>query len=528
MYLFELFANIFKKKNFGVLIWLIINTVLVTFCFGFIIAVASNGVVEDWIACLIGFAAYLVTIMAALSPIGEAILRWQAGCKKITDEHTLRRLERLFNDVRGKSAELDSGLNRNIRFYISDDEEPNAFATGRKTICVTSGLLDFTDDEIKGVLAHEFGHLSHKDTDVILIVAVGNMFVSLVITAISLIVRIFNWIVGFFISLAASDSRDGFIIGTLTSITNFIVDCVLGVVLWLWTKLGVLICMTSSRQNEYHADKFAFEAGLGTELRDSLVKLNCGEKKKKNNKTLWASLNASHPDTNLRIEKLESYMAEGICETQTENHSVSYVDKETTAITKPEKSSETELRGFCSGVREEDFFKTIYIPHDIQEEIKAENNQNNSTHPPKKEKILSVKFHKAYIFFFIPLLMGFSLSDLVARGIAIADNGLEVFNILFVVSDITQILVSINTLFDFKNKSASAFYSAIVNGIIAILTTCLAIPELYNIFLYEGFEAGFAVVMCIIVIVGTVGFEAAVGVYYLKRREKLFDNVRNT
>src|ERR1700761_6097044 len=48
---------------------------------------------------------------------------------------------------------------------VEESMELNAFATGRRTIVVTKGLLQIcTPDELRGVLAHELGHLVSGDT----------------------------------------------------------------------------------------------------------------------------------------------------------------------------------------------------------------------------------------------------------------------------------------------------------------------------------------------------------------------------
>jgi heat shock protein HtpX len=55
------------------------------------------------------------------------------------------------------------------KVFIMDNPQPNAFATGRNpdnaAVAVTTGLLQsLNKDEIAGVVAHELGHIKHRDT----------------------------------------------------------------------------------------------------------------------------------------------------------------------------------------------------------------------------------------------------------------------------------------------------------------------------------------------------------------------------
>ncbi len=55
------------------------------------------------------------------------------------------------------------------KIYIIDENQPNAFATGRNpkhgVVAVTKGLLDRLDRaELEGVIAHELSHIGNKDT----------------------------------------------------------------------------------------------------------------------------------------------------------------------------------------------------------------------------------------------------------------------------------------------------------------------------------------------------------------------------
>ena len=53
---------------------------------------------------------------------------------------------------------------RNLKFYILDDPEPNAFALPGGHVVVHSGLLEMTDtpEELLGVLAHELAHETQR------------------------------------------------------------------------------------------------------------------------------------------------------------------------------------------------------------------------------------------------------------------------------------------------------------------------------------------------------------------------------
>jgi len=75
---------------------------------------------------------------------------------------------------------------------IYPSREINAFATGRpgdSLIAISTGLIkNFTDEEIKGVLAHEISHLIHKDLRFILLT---QGFCDLVVIALSSLAFLF-------------------------------------------------------------------------------------------------------------------------------------------------------------------------------------------------------------------------------------------------------------------------------------------------------------------------------------------------
>ena len=218
MYLIDFFKNLTKKNNIGVLIWLILNTLLIA-------ALFSSGF-QSVEGVLFGLGIYIVSLAIALSPLGEWVLRLQNGCKKITNPEYIDRIEPIFREVYAQAKTLNPELPNDIKMFMSESNEPNAFATGRKTVCVTKGLLNYSDEQIKGVLGHEFGHLAHKDTDAILVVAVGNLIVSVIFVAIRVFANIFMGI-GQFITAIMSRSLGGVIAALFIGLGRVVADFIL-------------------------------------------------------------------------------------------------------------------------------------------------------------------------------------------------------------------------------------------------------------------------------------------------------------
>ncbi|MEM0927724.1 MAG: zinc metalloprotease HtpX [Pseudomonadota bacterium] len=76
------------------------------------------------------------------------------------------RLRRFAEGVAGLAARAQMPM---PKVYIIDQDQPNAFATGRDpshaAVAATQGLLDrLTEEEVMGVMAHELAHVRNRDT----------------------------------------------------------------------------------------------------------------------------------------------------------------------------------------------------------------------------------------------------------------------------------------------------------------------------------------------------------------------------
>lgn len=123
---------------------------------------------------------YMSIIVALIFSIGSAFLSYY-NCDKIVlsmnnarpaTEEEFKKLNNILD-----SLMISSGLQFRPKLYVVEDNQPNAFATGRdpehSVICVTSALLDKLDYyELEGVLAHELSHIANYDIRLSAIVTV--------------------------------------------------------------------------------------------------------------------------------------------------------------------------------------------------------------------------------------------------------------------------------------------------------------------------------------------------------------------
>ncbi len=144
------------------------------------------------------------------------------------------------------------------RLYIIPEMQPNAFATGRSprhaAVAVTQGLLETMDrEELKGVLAHELGHVKHRD---ILISSIAATLAG----AITFIARMAGWAL-MFGGYGGRDDRGGGALG--------------GLLFYLLAPIAALVIQLAvSRSREYAADaEGARIAGTPFGLASALRKL---------------------------------------------------------------------------------------------------------------------------------------------------------------------------------------------------------------------------------------------------------------
>lgn len=193
---------------------------------------------------------------------------------------------------------VDFGLDD---LYVIDGSKrstkANAYFTGlgsKKRIVLYDTLMNtLTTEEIVAVLAHEIGHYKHKHTLLMLLISILNTGFML-----------------FLLSLALGTPETGNV-HLAEALGSQYPSFHLGVIVFgiLYTPISTLLGVglnVISRRNEFQADSFAKENGLGEELGEALKKLSVSTLSNLNPHKAYVFFHYSHPTLIQRIRNLKN------------------------------------------------------------------------------------------------------------------------------------------------------------------------------------------------------------------------------
>ncbi|MEX2453082.1 MAG: zinc metalloprotease HtpX [Rhodospirillaceae bacterium] len=141
------------------------------------------------------------------------------------------------------------------RVYIVENDQPNAFATGRNpenaAVAATTGLLrNLTAEEVAGVMAHELAHVKNRDT--------------LIMTVTATIAGAISMLANFALFFGNNRNNPLGLVGTI-------------LIMILAPFAAMLVQMAISRTREYSADRGGAEiCGHPMWLASALAKLEKG------------------------------------------------------------------------------------------------------------------------------------------------------------------------------------------------------------------------------------------------------------
>lgn len=150
------------------------------------------------------------------------------------------------------------------KVYIMDQDQPNAFATGRNpehgAVAVTTGIMRILSrEELEGVIAHELAHIKHRDILVSTVAAA-------IAGAISYLAQMAQWAM-IFGGRSSDDEKGG---NPVAALVMMIVGPI----------AAMMVQMAISRSREYGADAGGAKiAGNPLYLANALKKLNMASQK---------------------------------------------------------------------------------------------------------------------------------------------------------------------------------------------------------------------------------------------------------
>jgi len=226
--------------------------------FFFLLTLAVSGVFISWWTLTIALTAWMLVCWLSVYYLSPVHLFFHGRLRPPIMEEEAR-LQGCLQEVL-KSAACE----KKFCLRIVEEKEEKILSFGHDTIAVSASLLkELTDEELKGVMAHELGHLISRDTLVTWAFATADRLphlltrVRLLLTLLVLLPVIY-FIVGLFSNT---------LIFPIGAAWMFLVSSVILHVLFRWLHLLLL------RQREYSQDEFAHRLGYGRGLRDALVKL---------------------------------------------------------------------------------------------------------------------------------------------------------------------------------------------------------------------------------------------------------------
>ena len=253
---------------------------------------------------------YMSILIALIFSIGSAFASYY-NCDKIVlamnkarpaNQEEFKKLNNILD-----SLMISSGLEFRPKLYVVEDNQPNAFATGRdpehSVICVTTALLEKLDYyELEGVLAHELSHITNYD---IRLSAIVTVMVGVIVMLSDMFTRTFLY-----------RDRDN----DSDSKGNAIVMLIGLICLIISPIFAKLLQLAVSRRREYLADATAVQYTRNPEgLISALIKISENPNELKNASKATAhmyisnpfgdkktNLFSTHPATEDRIEALRN------------------------------------------------------------------------------------------------------------------------------------------------------------------------------------------------------------------------------
>lgn len=286
----RLIKDIKKSVDFLLVFWK--NNPIYLICSLFYYLISSLLLGGKFKSFLIVFIVYTISLIIALSPLSEKLLRLLNRVRPLETSREKDYLQPLFDEVYNRVKEEYNNL-MEIEVCVIDNMTVNAIALGRNTVAVTKGAMQtFTEEELKAVIAHELAHLVHGDTMAYIYAIIGNGIFSIFVLLARLCLLFFEYLQS---NLTGKHS--------IFSAFMLLFKLYFEFCIWFMSFGFQVILSVNSRKTEFRADRFSYLLGYDSDMIEALYlleKISLGD-----NSSIIQKMTASHPRITLRIKKLE-------------------------------------------------------------------------------------------------------------------------------------------------------------------------------------------------------------------------------
>nr|WP_305210095.1 M48 family metalloprotease [Bacteroides intestinalis] len=253
----------------------------------------SSGALGSHLINTLPFYLLLLHILYCLSPIKVWFLRRAEGFKPLTGNEQAR-INRLLAEM---------GIEKKLNLYCNRDARPNAAAFGFNTIGITGGLMQqASDEELKGVICHEIGHIAHYDYVYQVLIYSMEAFGYRCLYGIYFIpAYLFGIIGGFIFGLVPALSFVGRLIGELWNAAYKLVHKVI-------YGISHLLSVNINKYAEYRCDAHSLKYGCGEGLLYFLRRLKWTEETYGERMSFTEYIMSTHPATEKRVKRLEKLL----------------------------------------------------------------------------------------------------------------------------------------------------------------------------------------------------------------------------
>lgn len=288
-YVRSLIRTLFSRNNLGFIFYMIINFIpLYMFFF-----------VGSFFDALLLLMVSVLFYFAFVILFGEISARIMLKAYRRIELSTRNVLSVAFSNAYTAAKRKNDIISDNIKLYVFEGTEIDAYAFGRNTLCLSSAALNLPERDLTTLLMMKFAQFSHHDSEILVLLTAGNLWYKVMAVA----SKVYIYLIGAFmyLSLYWSGYKANF---DLKGIFNKLGQAAERGMLF-FSKIIIRFGVGSYRNNIYINDKFVCDCGYKVGLIRFLQDF---EPEQIGQVAIFEAVNSMKPDKHMRLLEIQDYI----------------------------------------------------------------------------------------------------------------------------------------------------------------------------------------------------------------------------